>query len=102
VDDRRLSSNIEIVTYRVLLELVNNSIKHSQGSFIVIDLSVKDERFIVQYRDNGVGFDIDRMLHDNSKGIGLRNILSRVASIKGLITFETHKSGFSLTIDINL
>jgi PAS domain S-box-containing protein len=101
-DDMRLSSNIEIVTYRVLLELMNNSITHSQGNMISIDLHVRNDQFIISYSDNGIGFDIDRILHDNSKGIGLRNILSRVKSIKGLLTFETQKNGFSLVIDITL
>jgi PAS domain S-box-containing protein len=102
VDEKRLSSNIEIVTYRVLLELVNNSITHSQGNAIAINLNLKNDQFIISYSDNGTGFDIDRMLHDNSKGIGLRNILSRVKSIKGLLNFETQKNGFSLVIDISL
>jgi PAS domain S-box-containing protein len=101
-DEKRLSSNVEIVTYRVLLELMNNSITHSQGSAISIDLDLQDEQFVIAYSDNGTGFDIDRMLHDNSKGIGLRNILSRVKSIKGLLNFETQKNGFSLVIDISL
>ncbi len=101
-DDKRLSSNIEIVTYRVLLELMTNSIRHSQGNAIDIHLTVTNGQFLIGYGDNGVGFDIDRMLHDNSKGIGLRNILSRVTSIKGLLNFETQKNGFSLVIDISL
>jgi PAS domain S-box-containing protein len=98
----RLASNVEIVIYRVVLELITNSIKHSQGTLISIDLSLNEEQLIVNYSDNGIGFDIDRMMYDNTKGIGLKNILSRVKSIKGLLSFETEKSGFNLLIDVNI
>jgi PAS domain S-box-containing protein len=100
--DFRLSSNIEIVIYRVLLELINNSITHSQGNQINIELMLRENHFVILYRDNGTGFDMDRILRDNSKGIGLKNILSRLNSINGLLHFHTPKNGFSLNIDIGL
>ncbi len=101
-NDFRLSSNIEIVTYRVLLELINNSITHSQGNLIRIDLVLKENKFLILYGDNGTGFNIDKTLSDNSKGIGLKNIISRINSIHGLLNFETAKNGFALSIDISL
>ena len=101
-DDDRLTSNIEIVTYRVLLELINNSITHSQGNLINIDLLLHENEFVILYGDNGTGFDFDKALHDNSKGIGLRNILSRLNSIHGMLQFEKVRSGFALSIDISL
>lgn len=100
--DFRLSPNIEIVVYRVLLELINNSITHSQGDQINIELLLKENHFLIFYNDNGRGFDIDRAFLDNSKGIGLKNILSRLNSISGLLHFDTPKNGFSLKIDIGL
>lgn len=100
--DFRLSANIEIVVYRVLLELINNSITHSGGNQINIGLLLKENYFYINFSDNGRGFDIDRTLADNSKGIGLKNILSRLNSINGLLHFHTPKNGFSLNIDIGL
>jgi PAS domain S-box-containing protein len=100
--EQRLASNIEIVIYRVVLELINNSVRHSQGTKISINLTLNNDHLTVDYSDNGIGFDIDRMLHDNTKGIGLKNILSRVRSIKGLLNFETQKAGFNISIDIKL
>jgi PAS domain S-box-containing protein len=100
--DFRLSSNIEIVVYRVLLELINNSITHSQGNQINMELLLKGNHFLIFYSDNGTGFDIDRALLNNSRGIGLKNILSRLNSINGLLHFHTPKKGFSLNIDIGL
>jgi len=101
-DDRRLASNIEIVVYRVLLELINNSLTHSGGNEINIELLLEKNSFVILYEDNGTGFDIDKVLTDNSKGIGLRNIFSRLNSIHGLIQFRRAESGLSLSIDISL
>jgi PAS domain S-box-containing protein len=100
--EQRLSSNIEIVIYRVVLELINNSVKHSQGNLITIDLAYINEQLMIHYTDNGIGFDIDKMLYDNTKGIGLKNILSRIKSIQGMLHFETRNVGFSLSINVNL
>jgi signal transduction histidine kinase len=63
---------------------------------------LRENHFVILYRDNGTGFDMDRILRDNSKGIGLKNILSRLNSINGLLHFHTPKNGFSLNIDIGL
>jgi PAS domain S-box-containing protein len=100
--DIRLASNIEIVSYRVLLELINNSLTHSRGDVINIEMLMNQDRFVINYSDNGIGFDIDRILNDNSKGIGLRNIISRVKSIHGHLDFRRQEKGFSLGIAINL
>jgi len=100
--DFRLPANIEIVVYRVILELINNSVTHSHGNRIDIGLRLQDNHFFVDYADNGTGFDVDRMLTDNTKGIGLKNILSRIKSIKGLSSYPSTETGFSLSIDINL
>jgi PAS domain S-box-containing protein len=98
----RLPANIEIVVYRVILELINNSVTHSHGNKIDIWLRLQDNHFFVDYADNGTGFDVDKMLQDNTKGIGLKNILSRIKSIKGLTSYPSTETGFSLSIDINL
>jgi PAS domain S-box-containing protein len=98
----RLPVSHEIVAYRVLLELINNSIVHSQGSRIDIELSIVGDRFTIRYSDNGMGFNIDKALQDNTKGIGLQNILSRVKSINGVTNFLFQDRGFAVTIEINL
>ncbi len=101
-DNLRFSSNIEIVIYRVLLELINNSINHSGGSQINIEFLVDKNSFIIHYTDDGTGFDFDTVLNDKSKGIGLRNIFSRLNSIHGLLHVIKADRGLSLSIDITL
>jgi len=64
---------------------VNNVIKHANASKLSIQLYKDEEGITVTIEDNGVGFE-----QGNSKeGIGLSNIKSRIAFIKGSIEYES-------------
>jgi signal transduction histidine kinase len=78
-----------VALYRVVCELINNTLKHASAAKIMIKL-VKDEKQIeVRYSDNGIGCDVQKMLSSPSKGLGLSNIISRVKSINGNCTFSS-------------
>jgi signal transduction histidine kinase len=71
--------------YRIVQELLQNAIKHSQANRIYIQFLVEDSKLILMYDDNGIGFG------DNShfrKGIGLMNIESRVKLLNGEIDYN--------------
>jgi two-component system, NarL family, sensor kinase len=78
--------------FRIVQELLNNAIKHSQASEINVDLSLTD-RLVVEVRDNGVGFDPEAIRKDSAKGLGLFNIENRVRLLDGNIEFESHPNG---------
>jgi len=78
--------NVEIVLYRIFLELLNNTIKHSGADKIKISIACSSRKFCFVYIDNGKGFDLDHELESKS-GIGLRNIENRVKSLGGTIDF---------------
>ncbi len=84
-----LHKQTEVALYRVVCELINNTLKHASAAKIMIKL-VKDEKQIeVRYSDNGIGCDVQKMLSSPSKGLGLSNIISRVKSINGNCTFSS-------------
>ncbi|MDP3444486.1 MAG: ATP-binding protein, partial [Ignavibacteria bacterium] len=96
-----LPKQTEVALYRVICELINNTLKHASASKIIISL-LKDEKQIeVMYSDNGIGFDVQKMLSSPSKGLGLSNIISRVKSISGNCTF-TSEPGHHFTSLINV
>ena len=96
-----VDQTIELIIYRVVNELLNNSIKHASAHLVNIQLEVIDKDMILTYEDDGIGFDFDKMLDDPRTGMGLKNIISRVKSVDGIITVckETQK-GFHITIRI--
>jgi len=89
MENQRLENDKEVVLYRAACELINNSIRHSGASKIEIDLN-KHEKFVtLQFNDNGRGFDTSTLSKEETKGMGLSNIETRVRSIEGVFILES-------------
>ncbi len=72
----------EIIIYRMVQEILNNTIKHSQAKRIAITVSYSGKALEVLISDNGVGFDAEKKLSDKSDmGNGLVNLQSRAKVI---------------------
>jgi PAS domain S-box-containing protein len=76
-----------ITLYRIILELINNSIKHAKSSNISIKLIFKKKTVGLIYTDDGKGFDLKKELSLN-KGIGLKSILNRIELYRGTYKFK--------------
>ena len=97
--ENRLNSSIEIALYRVIQEILNNIIKHSQALEVFIYLKKEKERLTLEISDNGVGFNTDEI--DKSEGIGWKNIFSRIAMLNGNINVKSVKEkGTNLMVSI--
>ncbi len=84
-----LGNHIEINLYRIVNELVNNTLKHSDAT--KAEISIVQENNIIRftYRDNGKGFDYSGYAESKYKGDGINNILTRVQSMDGQTDIET-------------
>jgi signal transduction histidine kinase len=79
-----LNKSVEFEIYSILLELVTNTIKHSNGTEAKIKLYKDDSPYaIIEYFDNGIGFSFDKV----SKGNGLKNIQDRAKSIGAIFDY---------------
>ena len=97
-DSPRQSQKIELTVYRIMQELVNNSIKHSQCSQIEINLQVNGKTIILQVTDNGIGFDSELVKEKNLTGLGLLGIESRLAIVDGTIQYNKPAVGGSKAV----
>ncbi len=89
MENQRLENDKEVVIYRAACELINNSIQHSGASRIEIELN-KHEKFVtLQFYDNGRGFDTSTLNKEDTEGMGLSNIETRVKSIEGVFILES-------------
>jgi PAS domain S-box-containing protein len=79
---------VETILYQSIKELINNTIKHSQASKITIELKNVNHLIILYYRDDGVGFDIDKMMREGA-GMGLGNIANKIKTIRGKCDFNS-------------
>lgn len=87
-----------IMVFRIVQELISNSLKHSSASHITIHLNSFEELMNIVYEDDGVGFSYD----SSAQGFGLDNIQSRIHSLNGTLKFDSGNHGISYTIDIPL
>jgi PAS domain S-box-containing protein len=86
--DQRLNEIIEFTAYRIITELINNSIKYAEASKIVIDINLKKALLDVSYSDDGKGFD-PISLQMPKKGFGLSNIETRISKFNGSYSYKT-------------
>ncbi len=101
MENQRLENEKEVVIYRAVCELINNSLLHSGASKIEIELNKLEKFITLQFYDNGRGFDTSKLGKDDSKGMGLSNIETRVRSIEGVFILEsTQGKGTSALIKI--
>ncbi len=84
----RLEIRTELTLYRVVQELISNSLKHSQATERRLDLGFKGGVFTLSFRDNGIGFDLAKV-KESGAGLGLRGMESRVDALGGKLRFET-------------
>lgn len=88
--NERFDNNIEVVLYRVVCELINNTIKHASAKMIEIDLHKQHNYLKITYRDNGRGFDKNKLEEIPAVGgMGFSNIYSRINSLKGDISIDS-------------
>ncbi len=103
--DQRYDENIEVVLYRVTCELINNTLKHANAKNIEIVLTHQPKCIIISYSDDGVGFDVNEVIYDNTnpKGMGYKNIISRINTIKGKIDIESNReTGTKILIRVKI
>ncbi len=92
-------SNTAMATYRVIAELINNTIKHAKATSIYLTITTEKNNVLINYTDNGSGFLYNK--NGAYKGMGLQNIESRLSMINASWQIITAPSeGFIMHISI--
>ena len=100
--EERLDETTEISIYQILLELINNIVKHSGADKATIEMNKYPTYINLIVEDNGKGFVYD-LAKKEKIGIGLTNIISRVNILKGTIDIDSvQEKGTTVIIDIPL
>ncbi|PIB36743.1 hypothetical protein BFP72_15710 [Reichenbachiella sp. 5M10] len=95
--DRDIDSQVSLNVYRIIQELINNTLKHAKASQVNIDLTETQGHLSLIFEDNGVGFEKPE---EHEKGLGLKSIRSRIDTLDGQMTLQTGKKGTTFIIDI--
>ncbi len=100
--EERLDEHVEISIYRIILELINNIVKHAAAEKATVQLIRYPDHLNITIEDNGKGFDYAQSLQ-GKKGIGLGNIISRVEYLNGTMDVDTLLGrGTTVIIDVPL
>ncbi len=95
---QRLDEMKALNVYRIIQEMLTNSIKYAEAGEILIQLNQEGNDLYLQYEDDGIGFQVNE---PKSRGMGLENIQSRIKYLKGQISLESEPNeGVSFLIKI--
>jgi two-component system, NarL family, sensor kinase len=100
----RLQTETELIIFRVIQELVNNILKHSNASFIHLTQNTSGNKFFIRLHHDGRGLtqaDFEK-LNKSNVGLGLKNIQSRLKVLHGKIFFEKDMSQTYYKVTIEL
>ena len=96
---KKINSKLKHNLYRILQELIANSLKHAEAKRVQISFNFHIKSLIVMFEDDGKGFDVKT----NKNGIGLKNIDERIAQINSTMTIDsTLNVGTHICIEIPL
>jgi len=100
--DGNLSNEMVVNLYRIILEIIHNTVKHAQATELLLELVITDKKVILKTKDNGVGFNHGRM-RSESAGLGLKNLVARTDVMRGELMLDSVAGqGTSYHIEIPL
>jgi two-component system, NarL family, sensor kinase len=88
IDGLDLEKTVTLMLYRSIQEMVSNAIRHAKATAIHIEFVNHNTELTLMVYDDGIGFDKEKLL-SSGKGMGLKNIQSRIAYIGGNLQIDT-------------
>ena len=96
--EKRLPEAVEIMIYRIVQELINNTVKHANASEAIVQLMGGEKGLHLTVEDNGNGFDSEKL---ENPGVGISNIQSRVEFLNGELNFDS-EIGIGTTVNVEV
>jgi signal transduction histidine kinase len=93
IQESEVPNSLKIVIFRLLQEALNNMTKHSQANLVILSLELTDGRIELTIKDNGVGFDVEKVLSEDRarRGLGLASMKERTELSGGSFSIVSKK-----------
>lgn len=104
-EETPFSEQKSIFLFRMFQETMNNILKHAKATEVVVDLMYQDDIFVLEIKDNGVGFNVTDKQQSTSSGsgVGLRSLYNRARIIGADITINSEpNAGTTVLIELPL
>jgi two-component system, NarL family, sensor kinase len=97
-----LSPENDISIYRMVQELINNIMKHSNADKIAVTSTYADNNLLLTLFHTGTGLTQQQFeeLRYKKEGLGLKNIMNRIILLRGKIEFTTTEDGYKIIINV--
>jgi two-component system, NarL family, sensor kinase len=99
LDQKPIDQTNAIAIYRIVQELLNNTMKHAAAGRAIVQVTHIDSILSITVEDDGKGFDTTTLKHE--KGIGWTNIQNRIEFLKGKLDI-TSQPGKGTSVHIEL
>ncbi len=101
IDSETIEETKLILIYRIIQELINNTLKHAGAAHAVVQVMKMGNNISITVEDDGIGFD-PVSLH-TSRGMGWNNMQSRVSLLKGKLDVRSEAGkGTSVLIEFSI
>lgn len=93
----KLNPTVQLHVFRIIQELISNSIKHANARNAEINLRMNGKRAVLTIRDDGVGFrdDVSVALRNGS---GLRSIKNQLVLLNGTLEIDSTDTGATIGV----
>jgi len=92
-----VAEKIQMELFKIIQELMTNTLKHAEAKNVDIHLSVIEEELSLLFEDNGKGFDVSHQ----SDGIGFQNIKNRIVELSGSFHVDSQSNrGTVISLEI--
>jgi two-component system, NarL family, sensor kinase len=100
VQDIKIDKRVEVQLYRLVKEIIHNTIKHTRASHIDLDIKIKLKILCIIISHNGKGINTDAILSlaESSSGLGLKSILTRSQIIEARVEYMDVKKQNPLVV----
>ena len=85
-----MRSSEQIAVYRIVQESMNNVAKHSDAKNIYVHLTKSESEIILRIKDDGSGFDIEKVKQREKAGLGLNTMEERAISAGAKFTMKSN------------
>lgn len=90
-DEEMYDSSKELFIFRIIQELLNNIVKHANADMIELIIEYHTEEVTIRMADNGRGFDVNGLVSNQEKGLGLASIHDRAKLIGGQLLISSER-----------
>lgn len=96
-DDKKIDGLVQIISYRIIQEALNNAVKHSSAKRVRVGAWISAGRLKFSVNDDGKGFDADAAGEEGGPTLGLRIMREEAESVSGEVAV-TSSPGFGTTV----